>query len=459
MRFRNTLLLLLVLLGLGGYVYWVELPQAEKEEKKEKLVEVEADQVTEIVLTAPDREIALVKSDGAWRLIRPIAGDADESTVKAILSTLGAAEVKKALDEEATDLAPFGLDKPNTTIAMKAGDRALPLIRIGKATPVGNSAYALRGDEKKVLLTTAAVRSGVDRTLKDLRNKTILRFTDDAVRKVEIVAPEGKSLTLEADGEDWRITAPAAYPADTTAVRAYLSTLRALRATDFADDGDPAAYGLAEPSTRVTVALADGASQSLLVGGSNDKKEVWVKTSASPVVYTVGEWVGRDLAKPLADFRDKSLLRFEREAAKSIVVTRKDGAGFTLTRADDGNWSLDKGDGPVAQSVLAQFFNDVATLKGYEIVADGVTDLAPWGLEPPAMAIAVRGADGADLGTMLLGQRDADGEREYVASHAGSGTVMKVRDFAYTRLDKPAGDLREKPPAAAAPAAEAPPAD
>lgn len=451
MRFRNTLLLLLVLIGLGGYVYWVELPQVEKEEKKEKLVEFDTASVTEIVLTAPDREVVLVKGADGWRLTKPIEGEADEVTVKGILSALSSAEVKKALDDEVADLAPFGLDQPNTTIAMKAGDRALPVIRIGKATPVGNSAYALRGDGGKVLLTTSAVRAGVDKNLKELRNKGILKFTDDAVRKVEVVAPEGRSLTLEKEGEQWRIAAPAAYPADATAMRSYLSTLRALRATDFADGADLAAYGLAAPATSVTVTLADGGQQTLLVGGSNDKKEVWVKTAASPVVYTVGEWVGRDLAKPVADFRDKSVLAFDKDAAWSIVVTRNDGAGFTLLRAADGNWTLEKSDGPVAQSVLTQFVNDLASLKGHAIAADGVTDLASWGLAPPAMTMKVSGADGNEIGTVLLGQGDADGERQYVATRAGSGTVFLVRDFSFTRLDKAAGDFREKTPGPAQP--------
>ena len=39
MRFRTTLILLLLLIGLGAYVYLVEYPKAEQEAKKKTLFE------------------------------------------------------------------------------------------------------------------------------------------------------------------------------------------------------------------------------------------------------------------------------------------------------------------------------------------------------------------------------------------------------------------------------------
>ena len=40
---RNTLLLLLVLIGLGGYLYFVERPSQEREVAAKKLVDVKKD--------------------------------------------------------------------------------------------------------------------------------------------------------------------------------------------------------------------------------------------------------------------------------------------------------------------------------------------------------------------------------------------------------------------------------
>lgn len=451
MRFRNTLLLLVVLIGLGAYVYYVERPEAEKEAKKEKLLDFQPDEVTEIVLTSPDREVTLVKVDGNWKITKPIEAEADDVTVKGIVSMLSTAEVKKGLEGEVKDLGAYGLEKPNTVVAMKAGAKALPPVKIGEAAPIGGSAYAMRGDDKKILLTTSSVRSGVDKSLKDLRNKTILKFSDDNVRRIEVKG-EGRDLVLEKSGAAWKIVAPVAHDADVATVRSYLSTLKSLRATDFPDEhADASTYGLAEPRLTVVLTLEGGAQQTFLLGGGNDKKEVFAKTASSPVVYTVGDWVSRDLDKPADDFRDKTVVAFDKDTAKSLEVSRQDGSSYTLARGEDGKWKVEKGDGPGSPASVGAFVNDVATLKGYEIAGDGVADLAAFGLEPAAVRIKVVGPDGAEVGTVLLGQREVDGKKQYTATRAGSGTVVVVRDYNYTRLDKGAADFKEsaQPPAPA----------
>lgn len=448
MRVRNTLLLLLVLIGLGVYVINVERPAAVREATKEKLLDFKVDEVTEMVLTSPDREVVLVKADGVWKITKPLSAEADDAAVKGILSVLSTAEVKKGLDGEVKDLSTYGLEKPNTTVTLKAGATTLPAVKMGDAAPIGASAYALRGDDGKVLLTTSSVRAGVDKSLKDLRGKTILRFTDDAVRKVEVKG-EGRDLVLaKGDGEAWKIESPAPLPADTATVRTYLSTLRSLRALDFPDEAAAlSTYGLDAPRLSVNVTLADGAVQTLLVGGSNDKKEVYVKTAASPVVYTVGEYVGKDLEKPVDDFRDKTVLALDKEKIKSIEVTRRDAPPYTIARGADGKWTLEPAEKPAAQNPLTAFVNDVAGLKGYAIAADEVTDLGAYGLDPPAVKLKVTGTDGAEIGTILLAIRPGDGKREYYALRAGGRTVLTVRDTQYVRLDKGPSDFAEKPAA------------
>src|SRR5512147_2333375 len=99
MRLRNTLILALLLLGLGAYLYFVESKQIAEEAKKTKLVDFNPDDVTALTLTYPDREIVLEKSDGVWRLTKPVQTAADDITVKNLLRAIADAEVKKTLDE------------------------------------------------------------------------------------------------------------------------------------------------------------------------------------------------------------------------------------------------------------------------------------------------------------------------------------------------------------------------
>src|SRR5262245_60679101 len=99
MRVRTTIVLLLMLISVGAYVYWVEYPKAEEEGKKKTLFDIKADDVTEVTLVYPDREIALKKSGDDWRLTKPIEAAADSVTVKNLVSAIAEAEIKKELTD------------------------------------------------------------------------------------------------------------------------------------------------------------------------------------------------------------------------------------------------------------------------------------------------------------------------------------------------------------------------
>src|SRR5262249_59907721 len=132
------------------------------------------------------------------------------------------------------------------------------------------------------------------------------------------------------------------------ALRSCLSTLRSMRAVDFPDPPpDPSAYGLDNPRLKVTLYIGkDNAEKSIALGKETDKKEVYVQSSGQPpTIYTVSDWVFRDLNKSLSDFRDKTLLAFDRDKITAVGVKRKDGGQFTLVRGDDKHWRPDGSDG------------------------------------------------------------------------------------------------------------------
>lgn len=460
MRFRTTIALLLLLIGLGAYVYWVEVPKAQQEAKKKTLFEFKADDATQVSLVYDDREIVLKKSGDEWRLIKPIEVAADATSVTNLLNAIGDCEVKKELTDASSDLTQYGLDKPLVTISVKLKDKDLPAIVVGKNTPVGFSTYVQKADDKKIVLTSSAFRSGMDKKVKDLRDKTIVNFTDKDVQKVQIHGG-GKEIALAQKDDSWSIEQPGPYAADGGTARNYLSTLRSMRAVDFLSDQptDLTTYGLDNPRLTITLYLGkDNAEKKLLFGKDTDKKEVYVQGSGQPTVYTVSDWVFRDLNKEVADFRDKTVLAFDRDKITAVEATRKDGGHFKLVRGDDKQWRLDGESGKPAETTITQFLSDLHDLKGYEIAADHPSDLAPLGLDQPVLTVTVFGEDHQPVGTALLGLRPADAKKDYTAMTAGAPTVFLVRDYLFTRLNKQPQDFVEKPTPTPGAVAPTPPA-
>jgi hypothetical protein len=203
----RKILLFLVLAGaLVAYLVVYELPQAEREATKDKLLSVDKDTITGVTLTYPDREIELVKGDKGWRIVRPVDAAADDAAVKSMLAMVVDAEVQRTLDDTAPDLAAFGLDKPNVVAKLTAKDASPPPISVGKNTSIGGKTYVRKGDEPKVYLTTNAIQTGLNKQAKDLRDKQILSFQDGDVMRVAIQRAGGETTTLvRGDAENWTV--------------------------------------------------------------------------------------------------------------------------------------------------------------------------------------------------------------------------------------------------------------
>jgi hypothetical protein len=443
-------LLFLLVAALGAYIYRVEVPKAREEATKAKLVTAATDDVTAITLTFPDRELALRKQDGAWRLTAPIEAPADDAAVKSLLGTLSGAEIQRSLDELPADLAAFGLDHPSPVVRLATAKGDLPSIAIGKNAAVGGKTYARIGDEPKVRLIASTIRFALDKQPKDLRDKQLLTFKDDDVTRIDIAPSGGPPVTLVRKEKDAWLLEPGAQPTDITEIRSYLSSLRSARAIDFPDD--PKDTGLDKPRLTVTVAVGSGPAQTLLIGNDiteGSQKQVFAKRGDQATVVTLGDWSFRTLGKDAWDFRDKTVLGFSDDRVGRIVMERKEGTGATFVHGQPGGWTVD-GEKQSRGGAIQRFVDDLRELKGSSIAAEPAADLKRFGLDAPDLRFTVLDREQKPLGTVLLAKHDG----KFFAVREGGSTVFEVRDYMYTRLDKQLRDFigpepaRRRPPPA-----------
>ena len=446
MRARYTLLLALILAGLVAYLYFVDAKQQAESEKKKTIVDVAADDVTGLTLTYGDHEIILAQRDGSWRLTKPADTAADDLAVKNLVRAIAEAEAKKTIDDPPQDLLPFGLAPPFVTITITTKDgTTLPVVKVGKTTAVSASTYVQRADRPTVYLTASSFRTGVDKQPKDLRDKSIVAFNDADVTALTLRGADGAAVQLaKKNGGEWWIEQPAPYRADNNAVRALLSTLRNLRATDFANDNpapaDLAAYGLAPAQRELILQVGTDKTVTVQVGNSTDQG-IYIRAGDRPTAFVVGKWVSSDLSKGVNELRDKTLLTFDPTAARRIAVTRGDGANYAL-ESKDGQWSLVGGETPLNAATTTAFVGALSRLAGTQVLAESAPDPAAFGLAPPNLTITVTGADNTPIGTVLIGARTPNPPAtQYTAQRDGDPAVMQIGDYQYHQLDKTADDL------------------
>jgi hypothetical protein len=454
MSLRKTLMMIAVLLALGAYVYFVEFAQEKEEAEKKKLLTFDTGRVTEISLTYPDRMIHLKKdAAGKWQITQPIEVEADDATVNNLLNAIANAEITRTLDETPQDVSLYGLNAPAVKFQLTLKDsKPLPSVFLGKDTPVGYSVYAQREGEAKILLAPQSLRIGTQKEIKDLRDRTVIAFTDDEVKRLEIHGPD-KEIVLNKTDAGWVLEKPLEVKADAGEVQTFLSSLRSMKAQDFIEQ--PAQelkeFGLAPPQLTVSLALGgDNAQKTVLIGGEkNDNQgntQRYVKRGEKDTLFVVGAGVLRDLSKNANDFRDKTVIRFTQDQAAKITVKRQGGDEFTLTRGADKKWTVDKTqEGTLKEATLGQFVTDLHELRGFEIVADNPGDLSAYSLQDPVATITAYDDSGAKLAAVLIGQKTEGENRKSFAFAEGGKTVFALRDYVFDRLNKKPADFWETP--------------
>jgi hypothetical protein len=462
MRFRNTIIALLLLLLVGGYAF-IQYRYSVTE-SAQKLYALKLEEISRIELRYPDRVIEVDRDDGGrWRIVKPVGVDADQTAATNLARAIADCEIQKTVDEKPAALAPFGLDNPQVIVTVTTKDgKTWPGIVLGKMTPVGFSVYLKTTDKPVVMLASSAFHAGMNKTVDQLRSRDLMAFKVDDVQQFTIERGNGEKVQIDRHGDRWKIIKPAEYPADSLAVRQYLTTLVNAKIADFITD-TPASvsqYGLDKPLVTVTVNTGNDASghESLLIGfkeTGEGKSGYYARRGERTPVYTVHGWVLSALDKTLLDMRDKTVMSFDPSAVAIVKVDRASGA-YALKRDASGKWTVDEG-GKVADAGAAtvqRFLENLRGLRAQSILADPMTSTTFFGMDKPAATITLEDKDGKQIGWYKFAQvkvenpgpaipGEPEGPRtDQFATASGSKAVFSLTEFNYKRVDRAASHFK-----------------
>ncbi len=326
---RSTIVLLVVLAGLGGYIYYTwNTPQTSDTAKKTEKVfaSLKADQIEELKVTSASGEATVLKKEsGAWQMTQPLTAKADESEVSGITSALSSVDMTRVVDENPSSLNDYGLSNPKIEIDFKAsGDKDYKKLFLGEKTPTGSDLFAKRNDDKKVFTIPAFQETTFSKDAFALRDKVVLKFDREKVDALD-VSTAGKDLMVAKDGGDWKITKPVATKADYGTVEGLVGKLQTLQMKSIAADAPTAAdlkkFGLEKPEATVNIG-AGSSRATLLVGGKATDNTVYARDASKPAVVTVESSLLDDLKKSADDYRRKDLFEFRAFNANHVELKR-----------------------------------------------------------------------------------------------------------------------------------------
>ena len=413
-RYGLTIVMAVVLAGLVGYVYWVELPteraKTETEATEKKLLPFTEREITGVTVHSESGDIALVSKNGTWQMTAPLQTEADARVVQSMLRSLALGKITRVVEEQATALAPFGLDKPSMTLTLTA-DSQQETVSIGESGPISSTLYAMRASDKKVLLTDLSIKDFLNKTLLSFRKKEILPVDSNQVERVRLTYPKTEIVLYRTETKDskikWSVRYPIEAPADQPEVRTLLMKLDDLKALAFIDPGpqrDEQLKKLTKPDVRIML-YARGMDHTVkLYRPDPTSGEAFAVTTPEAPIYRINPMMVKDLTKELFTLQDKRLLGMDGDDIAMLEVkTRED--HYTLIRQNN-TWVLE--DAPqktLDQEKVALFVSRVVDLPAEIRIVKQAGPLAPYGLTSPTAEFTATGKDGKANGRLILGTR------------------------------------------------------
>ena len=129
-RGRSFLIMMVVALGLGAYIYFVEMNRdpasAGATPPKEKVFAIESGKIEEVEVRAESGDVTTVKKTGdTWQITAPQTLEADTTELGGLISTIESLEQQRVIAETPASTAQYGLDPPRFTVSFRtAGDSA-----------------------------------------------------------------------------------------------------------------------------------------------------------------------------------------------------------------------------------------------------------------------------------------------------------------------------------------------
>jgi hypothetical protein len=348
MKTRNVIILAVIVLAVGAYLFFYERHQPTTHEVAERADKVfptlERDEVESIEVVNSHGEFQLVRDGDDWKLLKPIEFPADTPTVNSLLSSLVGLRKERRLTADEVDPAAYGLDEPPMRVSLGIGDDERLSLEVGEETALGsNRAVRIAGDDA-IILCPGWFASDLDKELDSWRSKDVVDVSSSELASLQVVAGADRIHAVRS-GEEWRLLEPIVDLADGDHIQNLISNLSSLRVEEFlGDEADPAALGLEEAEYTVTLVRSEGEEPVVLEFGATRSEEDATQVACrrdGRDLFWVNDVAATRLAKAPVRWRSTKLHDFDTWDAEALTISSGDQS--LRLRRSEGLWQEESG--------------------------------------------------------------------------------------------------------------------
>ncbi|MBV8642095.1 MAG: DUF4340 domain-containing protein [Verrucomicrobia bacterium] len=399
MKPKTTLVLLIVAVAMGAFIFGLDRWSQSTRERRERaahVVRVNRANIQGFTIHNGD-ELIKVRTDGdAWKVIAPWQDDADTGVVDQLLDAIQSLRPEDVItdlgrgEKKRRMLQDFGLNK--SRLRLKLDGKQMPAeLQFGQDTAVQGECYLRTTDDDAVYVVSNDLKNIVSKKPEDFRDHRMTPFLTTLINRA-IFRVSGGEIELAKEQDDWMLVRPIKARASNDAVADILTRINQTQIAKFVSDNrsNPGTFGLDSPSNVIT-----------LFGDEQNKFEIDIGSPVPSNPDSVYAGLPQrnsvvELSKAFADLfnvtpndlRDRKIARLNSDLIDRITIEKPDQSKIILGR-DENRWRfLSPINAPANSGNIARLIQEINDGEVSKFVSDTATDLAKYGLDQPRLKIS-----------------------------------------------------------------------
>ena len=450
MKFKTTIILFAVFVALLVVVsLFEEFKGKEIEDGEDMLVALSSDEVQKITLKRGDEIITFEKSQGEekeeWILTEPFDAKADKYETDQLAENFSNLRIERVVEEEPEDLGKYEIPQKEISLWFKNREKPIKVL-IGSENSIDSTFFAKREDETRVVLIPSHLKSLMEKSLFEFRQKEIFRFEADFVKRIALRA---KQIQWEAEKkeEEWFFKKPVEALAKENKITAILNSLAGLKAKEFISEDkkkeDIEKFGLERPDYEIELTLPLENKEFTFFLHKKEEK-LYATSSLSPKIIEVEDSLLSELEEEVRELREKEIANFYSWEVNRLQL-KKGEIAWELSKYEDDNWNfVSPVQGEADNNKIQTFIRKIESLEAEEFI-DPPLNLADHGLDAPQVEVKIwikENEEDVKEITVLIGSEDKETKKVVVKN--GRLDYLFLMDSAF--LDEFPKDIKDWKP-------------
>jgi Domain of unknown function (DUF4340) len=274
------------------------------------------------------------------------------------------------------------------------------------------------------------------------KEKKLFQFEQKDIATLTI-KPGNDEFVLQRDKDAWKLVKPIEGKADKSTADSVAIDLASAKTDRVIEEAntDWKKYGLAPPAVKLSAKLNDGKTYDLELGEKDfTDSSVFARVSGQNKVLVLPSSLLSSASKKLLDFRDKTVLEFQRDQIKEMSVASKD-KEYRFEKSGE-DWSIKAPfEARADRTEINSIISDLDFARVEEFVDSPNSNLKVYGLDKPEERVDLLLGDSRARKTLLVGKKV---DSFYYAKDDSTPPVFKIKEDLYKKLSLDPQKIRDK---------------